>query len=72
MSVNFVDVDLIFFIFHFILSQQLLTLHDKIALLHKEHGQLSEKRNSRNITNEFVYRVKLRELQNSCKVSSTY
>lgn len=46
---------------------KLLTLHDKIALLHKEHGQLSEKRNSRNITNEFVYRVKLRELQNSCK-----
>ncbi|XP_042227036.1 lysine-specific histone demethylase 1A-like isoform X1 [Homarus americanus] len=46
---------------------KLLTLHDKVALLHKEHGQLSEKRNSRNITNEFVYRVKLRELQNACK-----
>ncbi|XP_069958363.1 lysine-specific histone demethylase 1A isoform X2 [Cherax quadricarinatus] len=46
---------------------KLLALHDKIALLHKEHSQLSEKRNSRNITNEFVYRVKLRELQNACK-----
>ncbi|KAG0719619.1 Lysine-specific histone demethylase 1A [Chionoecetes opilio] len=47
---------------------KLLTLHEKIAVLHKEHGQLTEKRNSRNITNEFVYRVKLRELQNACKV----
>ncbi|XP_042886464.1 lysine-specific histone demethylase 1A-like isoform X1 [Penaeus japonicus] len=43
------------------------TLHGKIETLHKEHEQLSEKRNSRNITNEFVYRVKLRELQNACK-----
>lgn len=46
---------------------KLLSLHEKIAVLHKEHGQLTEKRNSRNITNEFVYRVKLRELQNACK-----
>ncbi|MPC16723.1 Lysine-specific histone demethylase 1A [Portunus trituberculatus] len=46
---------------------KLLTMHEKIAVLHKEHGQLTEKRNSRNITNEFVYRVKLRELQNACK-----
>ena len=52
----------------FTASPQLLTLHEKIAVLHKEHGQLTEKRNSRNITNEFVYRVKLRELQNACKV----
>ncbi|XP_068209692.1 lysine-specific histone demethylase 1A-like [Palaemon carinicauda] len=46
---------------------KLHSLHDKIGQLHKEHEQLTEKRNSRNITNEFVYRVKLRELQNACK-----
>lgn len=57
-----------FKISYHLITLQLLILHDQIGLLHKEHGQLSEKRNSRNINNEFVYRVKLRELQNACKV----
>lgn len=46
---------------------KLCSLKGGIATLHKEHQNLSEKRNSRNVTNEFVYRVKLRELTNACK-----
>ncbi|MCL4129853.1 UNVERIFIED_CONTAM: hypothetical protein GTU68_035171 [Idotea baltica] len=47
--------------------KKLQVLYEKILKLNKEHKKLSDARNSKDITNEFVYRAQLRDLNLSCK-----
>ncbi|KAB7494577.1 Lysine-specific histone demethylase 1A [Armadillidium nasatum] len=47
--------------------RKLQELYIKIVKLHKEHKRLSEGRNPKEITNEFVYRAQLRDLNLACK-----
>ncbi|KAL7636863.1 UNVERIFIED_CONTAM: hypothetical protein RMT77_012621 [Armadillidium vulgare] len=47
--------------------KRLQELYIKIVKLNKEHKRLSEGRNPKEITNEFVYRAQLRDLNLACK-----
>uniref|UniRef100_A0A6A7G442 Lysine-specific histone demethylase 1A n=2 Tax=Hirondellea gigas TaxID=1518452 RepID=A0A6A7G442_9CRUS len=52
------------------LKEVLVKLHDlqdKVRLLNREHRNLTETRNPKNITTEFVYRAQMRNLSTACK-----
>ncbi|KAF2355005.1 Amine oxidase [Trinorchestia longiramus] len=46
---------------------KLHTLQERVKVLHREHRSLSETRNPKNITSEFVYRAQMRNLNTACK-----
>lgn len=46
----------------------MLDVKDRVAELHKQHKELSESKQSRDITQEFCLRSKMRDLNAACKV----
>ncbi|XP_014218084.2 lysine-specific histone demethylase 1A [Copidosoma floridanum] len=48
-------------------QQKMITIKEHMAELTKEYKEMSDSKQPRDITQEFVYRSKLRDLQNSCK-----
>jgi hypothetical protein len=50
----------------------MLALREKIEELNKQYKEQCESKGSRDITQEFVLRSKLRDLNNSCRVSVLY
>jgi lysine-specific histone demethylase 1 len=50
----------------------MLALREKIEELNKQYKEQCESKGPRDITQEFVLRSKLRDLNNSCRVSVLY
>lgn len=48
-------------------QQTMVTLRERILALNKQHKEESDNKEPRNITDEFVHRSKLRDLNNSCQ-----
>jgi lysine-specific histone demethylase 1 len=50
----------------------MIGLRERIEELSKQHREQSEAKGSRDITQEFVLRSKLRDLTTACRVSEAY
>jgi hypothetical protein len=48
---------------------QMLALREKIEELNKQYKEQCDSKGPRDVTQEFVFRSKLRDLNNSCRVS---